>query len=74
MIQARGFNTPLQAVLSRNSGGTVSAMCPFCHSAAETMGHFQMGCTVFHDARCAAHNVVANVTITEIHTQLTETD
>ena len=26
-LQARGFNTPVQAVLSSNSGGTVSALC-----------------------------------------------
>ena len=67
MLQARGFNTPVQAVLSRNSGGTVTATCPFCHQEPETLGHFQMTCTHFHDARCVAHNTVANATIEAVH-------
>jgi len=67
MLQARGFNTPVQAVLSRNSGGRTSALCPFCRRGAETLGHFAMACKEFHDARCRAHNGVAEATIREIH-------
>ena len=63
MLQARGFNTPVQAVLSRNSGGSVTDVCPFCKQAPETLGHFQMACEKFHDARCVAHNTVATTTI-----------
>ena len=62
-IQARGFNTPVQAVLSRNSGGTVSARCPFCGQGDETLGHFQLACSHFHDMRCVAHNTVATATL-----------
>jgi len=70
MLQARGFNTPVQATLSRNSRGTVSAICPFCKQEEETLGHFQMACRQFADARCAAHNEVANTTIQAVHEEI----
>jgi len=68
MLQARGFNTPVQAVLSRNSGGRVTSLCPFCRREAETLGHFAMACKEFQDVRCKAHDEVAEATLREIHT------
>ena len=70
MLQARGFNTPVQAVLSRNSGGRVSAVCPFCHQDRETLGHFSMACEQFCDMRTAAHDTVADATVEAIHQQM----
>ena len=70
MIQARGFNTPVQAVLSRNSGGRVSGFCPFCKVAIETLGHCLFECKQFKDARSKAHNMVADATIESVHTEL----
>ena len=67
MLQARGFNTPVQAVLSRNSGGKVSGFCPFCKVAIETLGHFQFACKQFKDARTKAHDIVADATIAAVH-------
>ena len=70
MIQARGFNTPVQAVLSRNSGGRVSGFCPFCKVALETLGHCLFACKQFKDARSKAHNMVADATIETVHAEL----
>jgi len=70
MLQARGFNTPVQAVLSRNSGGKVSGICPFCHKEEETLGHFQFACKEFQEARTVAHNIVADATIGALYEEV----
>ena len=44
MLQARGFATPVQAILHRNTQGRISAQCPFCRAPRETFGHNQMEC------------------------------
>ena len=59
MLQARGFATPVQAVLHRNTKGRISARCPFCGADNETFGHNQMECKQFKDTRSKAHNMVA---------------